>query len=140
MGRPCCGRSGSSVLESGFQLDTLVRTHTVEQTYTQFRPVSGLRQRRSCVSHGAPVLFRQPATASVTVQLQSAKCSTSQPEPPAPSGRRDLQFFSRPVLTVPNTDRMSIYSSCPVLSSLYPTLREGQFTVPVLSCPDCTQH
>jgi hypothetical protein len=32
LGWPCCGRSGSSVLEFGFQLDTLVQTHRVDQT------------------------------------------------------------------------------------------------------------
>jgi hypothetical protein len=30
----CCGRSGSSVLEPGFQLDLLVCAHTVDHTLT----------------------------------------------------------------------------------------------------------
>jgi len=85
------------------------QTHTVDQTHIQFRPASGLRQRRSCVSHGAPILLRQPASQPRhRVHMQSAKRSTSQPEPPAPSGRRDLQFLSCPVLNVPDTDRTSI--------------------------------
>jgi hypothetical protein len=35
--RSCCGQPGSSVLEYGFQLDTIVHTHTVEHMDTQFR-------------------------------------------------------------------------------------------------------
>ena len=34
--RSCCGQPRSSVLEFGFQLDTIVHTHTVEHTDTQF--------------------------------------------------------------------------------------------------------
>ena len=50
----------------GFNRTLLYKqTHTGDQTYTQFGPVPGLRQRRSCVSHGAPVLLRQQASHAV---------------------------------------------------------------------------
>jgi len=35
--RLCCGQPGSSILEFGFQLDTIVYTHTVEHMDTHFR-------------------------------------------------------------------------------------------------------
>ena len=36
-GRSCCGQSGSSALEFGFQKDTLVYTYTVDHMRTQFQ-------------------------------------------------------------------------------------------------------
>ena len=36
-GRPCCGKSGSGVLELVFQLGSLVCTYMVEHRHTQFR-------------------------------------------------------------------------------------------------------
>ena len=37
MGRSCCGRSGSSVLDFTFQLGSLLCTQTVDHMYTQIR-------------------------------------------------------------------------------------------------------
>ena len=37
-GRSCCGRSGSSVLELGLQLDSLIYSYTGGHVCTQFRP------------------------------------------------------------------------------------------------------
>ena len=41
-GRSCCGRSGSSALESVFRLDSLVRKYTGDHTYTEFRDAPSL--------------------------------------------------------------------------------------------------
>jgi len=43
--RSCCGQPGSSALEFGFQLDTIVYTHTFEYMDTQFR----LAQNKNCI-------------------------------------------------------------------------------------------
>ena len=44
-GRSWCGRSGSGVLGSGFQLDSLVNTYTVGHMHTQFRLAPQLLER-----------------------------------------------------------------------------------------------
>jgi len=38
-GQTCCDRTGCSVLEFGFQLDSLAYTYTVEHIYNKFKPV-----------------------------------------------------------------------------------------------------
>ena len=45
VGRSWCGRSGSGVLGSGFQLDCLVYTYTVDHMHTQFRLAPELLER-----------------------------------------------------------------------------------------------
>jgi hypothetical protein len=53
--KPCCGCSGSSVLEFGFHLASLVRVGmcTVDHMYTQLRLASGLPERDCCVRSGS---------------------------------------------------------------------------------------
>ena len=52
VGRSRCGRSGSSVLEFGFQLESHVHTYTFDYLRTQLQLESDLPVRDYCVSRG----------------------------------------------------------------------------------------
>ena len=55
-GRSCCSRSGSCVLEFGFQLDSLVCTYIFDHTYAQLRLAPNRPERNYCVSLGGCVM------------------------------------------------------------------------------------
>ena len=65
-GRSCRGRSGSSVMEFGFELDSLVYTYIVDRMYTEFRLAPDLAQCNYCVSRWMSVLFIQLYRSAVT--------------------------------------------------------------------------
>ena len=75
--RPCCCRSGSSVLESGFTGLPYTYVLTLDRMYTEFQIASDLSERDYCVSRGVlvqekPIFLSRMYEDSVTVE-----CSVS---------------------------------------------------------------
>jgi len=54
-----CGRSGSTVLDFGFQVECLVYTYKVDHTHTPMRLASALLECNNYVSRGVCVLEGQ---------------------------------------------------------------------------------
>jgi hypothetical protein len=80
VGPSCCGRSGSSVLEGWFQLDSLVHTYIVDHTHTQFRLVPDFPERSYCVIRRVfsitPTRMEKKSEVSVSISCLLALIST----------------------------------------------------------------
>jgi hypothetical protein len=70
-GRPCCGRSASTALESGFQRNPPVYTYIVARTYIQFRLAQNSTCAAPCISQGS-VCNKEPRPSEPLIRSRTA--------------------------------------------------------------------
>jgi len=128
--RSCCGRSGSSVLECGFQLDALVHTHTVDHSQcllnSHLRPPS------------PPTLSNKYSTYHLQCPTNTVltTCSDRQIQhlPPTLSSK-----YSTCTLQCPTNTALTTYSARHI-QHLPPTLSEKYSTYHLVSDKCSTYH